>query len=278
MVHLPIRNGAACSKPIGCLLHRTGFELVSVCLSSLIPCLTITTTISLWTTPSSTINQPRALEAILSFSIDRSPLIQYILILEFSIQKVSPISLVFKFWEPLNTSKPTAINKASFSFQGSELERGASEYIPRSTWFSARHHPPTISPPPPPLMESQFSVAPFPRGMAGKNHLETLALSDSSPFGRGNVIDHIQQYSQVIVKANVCLHGDAQPSWQREIPSPDLENGPSHNGLSPKTCTDGRNIHFFGFSLGQIILLSLSPRCSCHVLDLFHQTVLALSI
>lgn len=134
MVHLPIRNGVACSKSNGCLLlHWTGFELVSVCLSSLIPCLTITTTISLWTTPSSTLNQPKSL-------------IQHVLVLEFSIQKVSPISLIFKFWEQLNVSKSITINKASFYFQGSELERGASEYIPRSTWFSARHPPTIFSP------------------------------------------------------------------------------------------------------------------------------------
>ena len=110
---------------------------------------------------------PRALEAILSLSIDCSPLIQYILIIEFSIQKVSPISLVFKFWEPLNISNSIAINKTSFSFQGSELERGASEYIPGSTWFSARHHTPTIFSP-----TNGVSVAPLPRGMAGKNHVE----------------------------------------------------------------------------------------------------------
>ena len=234
MVHLPIRNGVACSKSNGCLLlHWQGLNL-SLYVSLL--------WLHVWPSqppfpfgpPHLLLSaSPRALEAILSFSIDHSHLIQHILVLEFSIQKVSPISLVFKFWERLNVSKSITINKASFSFQGSELERGASEYIPRSTWLSARH-PPTISHPhwwwtgrPGVLrfMGSQrighdwatelnwtelngVSVAPFPRGVAGKNHLETLAISDSSPFGRENVADHIQQYSQVILQANVCLHGD----------------------------------------------------------------------
>ena len=40
-----------------------GFELVSVCLSALIACLTITTTLSLWTTPSSTLSQPKSLRS-----------------------------------------------------------------------------------------------------------------------------------------------------------------------------------------------------------------------
>lgn len=104
----------------------------------------------------------------LSFLIDLSHLIQHILLLKFSTQKVSPIALISEFWGPLKTNKSTAINKASFSFQGPELERGASQYIPRSTWFSS-------------LAEDTLqlflfpangvSVAPFPRGVVGKNCL-----------------------------------------------------------------------------------------------------------
>lgn len=147
MVHLPIRNGVACSKSNGCLLLRWQGLNLSLYVSLL--------WLHVWPSqppfpfgpPHLLLSaSPRALEAILSFSIDHSHLIQHILVLEFSIQKVSPISLVFKFWEHLNVSKSITISKASFSFQGSELERGASEYIPRSTWLSARH-PPTISHP-----------------------------------------------------------------------------------------------------------------------------------
>lgn len=123
---------------------------------------------------------------------------------------------------------------------------------------------------------SGISVVLFPRGVweEQRNHLEILAVADSPLVWRGNAVDHIQQYSQVIPQANFCLQ-TSSPGKEKSL-LPVWKVAPAMMPVSPEAETSGRNTCFSVFPRSDCPPMSTSAHIVLVIyliLNLHHQTV-----